>query len=200
MKLRRLSKDGLKRFESYLGLLKQNPSLEVPTHYLTDGVVSEPVSDCDVQPMQFGNRFEAGVYLAKLMDEAGIKAPEREIGMWAWLSLYYFDQVCPANASGKRKPGDVSRHIPSLSFRKFYRHLLLGPYFAVRQFRDDPTVAMAILVNPVDKPGEVAEQLSGSREFFSNRGVMALATKLYYDPATGKNKRGAGGSSTFLMV
>ena len=49
-----------------------------------------------------------------------------------------------------------------------------------------------MLSNPVCKPGEIAEQLASRKELVTNAAVVEVATRLYYDPATGSFKRGAG--------
>jgi hypothetical protein len=62
----------------------------------------------------------------------------------------------------------------------------------VRAHRSNPDRAIAMLCNPLWKPGEIAEQLASRKELVTNRGVAELATRLYYDPAKGSFKRGAG--------
>jgi hypothetical protein len=96
--------------------------------------------------------------------------------------------------SGERDPkDDEARLVPRLdNYQRFYRHLLLGPYLIVRAHRDRPERAIAMLCNPLWQPGEIAEQLASRKELVTNRGVAEAATKLYYEPAIGSFKRGAG--------
>jgi hypothetical protein len=49
-----------------------------------------------------------------------------------------------------------------------------------------------MLCSPLWKPGEIVEQLASRKELVTNRAVADVATKLYYDSATGSFKRGAG--------
>jgi hypothetical protein len=44
-------------------------------------------------------------------------------------------------------------------------------------------------------PGDVVEQLVARQELITNPVVVQVATSLYYDPATGTAKRGAGGKT-----
>ena len=55
-----------------------------------------------------------------------------------------------------------------------------------------PERAVAMLCNPLWKPGEIAEQLASRKELVTNHAVADVATRLYYDPTTGSFKRGAG--------
>ena len=142
---------------------------------------------------EFTNRLEAGRFLNELMDTANVQLPERDQGLWTWLTLFFFDEVCPADGNGRRNPKDEARLIPLLdNHQRFYRHLLVGPFLIVRAHRTQPERAVAMLCNPLWKPGEIAEQLASRKELVTNHAVADVATRLYYDPATGSFKRGAG--------
>jgi len=195
MNLRRFKKEGLEKFKDYHDRLRDTPTLNPPTELLEDRKHTEPVSqDSEVEQRHFDTRLEAGLYLNDLIERAQVRSPERDQGLWAWLTLFYFDEVCPRDAAGRRKVGETARLIPELdSHRKYYRHLLLGPFLIVRAHRDNPERAMALLCGRLDKPGDVAEQLCSRQELVTNRGVIELATRLYYDGETKQLKRGAGG-------
>lgn len=194
MNLRRFNEEGIKKFEEYHERLRQTPTLNPPTELLDDRRHTELVSkDAEVQQRHFDTRLEAGLYLNELIDRAQIRSPERDKGLWAWLTLFYFDEVCPPEATGTRRVKQAARLIPDLgSYKRFYRHLLLGPFLIVRAHRDNPERAMALLCGPLHKPGEVAEQLVSRQEIVTNPGVIELATRLYYDKEKKQLKRGAG--------
>jgi hypothetical protein len=117
---------------------------------------------------------------------------ERDAGLWGWLSLYYFDQVCPKDVNGHRKVRERARYIPAVSdFRKYYRHLLAGPYRVYRAHRLAPDNALVLLCGPLHRPGEIVEQLIARQEIVTNPNAVGLATKIYYDASTGSFRRGA---------
>ena len=194
MKLRCFNSDGMARFSNYRALLTLEPTLEPPLELLEDPALTELLpGDVDVPKRKFTNRLEAGCFLNELMDEAGIQLPERNQGLWTWLTLYFFDEVCPADGNGRRSPKDEARLIPLLdNHQRFYRHLLVGPFLIVRAHRAQPERAIAMLCNPLWKPGEIVEQLASRKELVTNGAVADVATKLYYDPNTKSFKRGAG--------
>jgi len=196
MKLRRFNPDGMAAFSNYRARLTLEPALEPPLEILEDPALTEPLpGDVEVESRKFANRLEAGRYLNELMDLAKIQLPERDQELWAWLTLFYFDEVCPTDGHSCRDPQDEARLVPVLdNYQRFYRHLLLGPYLIVRAHRDRPERAIAMLCNPLSKPGEIVEQLASRKELVTNRAVVELATQLYFDPATGSFKRGAGSS------
>jgi len=196
MRLRRLSSKGTSEFGAFLDSLSHTPSAAVPFGLL-GGV--ETAGDLEVQvevePKVFANRFVMATYLDSLLSDRGLKDLKRDVGLWSWLALFFFDQLCPANPEGHRKVGERARYIPAVDdYRKYYRHLLAGPYSVFRAHRDEPTRVLPVLTGPPSKPGEIAEQLASRQEIVTNKSIMALAATLYIDAKTQRPKRGAGGS------
>jgi hypothetical protein len=196
MKLRRFNSDGISGFATYRARLALESNLPPPLQMLEDPAFTEAIpAEIDVPKRNFATRLEAGRFLNELLEHAGIALPERDRGLWTWLTLFYFDEVCPADGNGNRDPQDEARLMPLLdNHQRFYRHLLLGPFLIVRAHRDNPERALAMLCNPLWKPGEIVEQLASRKELVTNRGVIELATRLYYDAAQKSFKRGAGSS------
>jgi hypothetical protein len=194
MKMRRFNSDGVGAFITYRNRLTTEPTLPPPIELLEDPAMTELIpGETEVPKQSFANRLEAGKFLNQLLEAGHIQLPERDRGLWAWLTLFYFDEVCPADGHGRRNPQDEARLIPILdNYQRFYRHLLLGPFLIVRAHRDQPERAIAMLCNPLWKPGEIVEQLASRKELVTNRGVIELATRLYYDPEKNSFKRGAG--------
>jgi len=196
MKLSRFNSDGVAALATYRTRLSLEANLPPPVQMLEDSALTEEISGAiDVPKRSFETRLEAGQFLNELLENSGITLPERDRGLWSWLTLFYFDNVCPADGNGNRDPQDEARLVPLLdNHQRFYRHLLLGPFLIVRAHRDCPERALAMLCNPVWKPGEIVEQLASRKELVTNRGVIELATRLYYDAGKKSFKRGAGSS------
>jgi hypothetical protein len=196
MKLRRFNPDGVAAFAAYRAQLALEPSLQPPLQLLEDPALTDQMpGDVELPVWAFKNRLEAGVFLNEIIDATGISLPERDQGLWTWLTLFYLDQVCPADGNGNRDPQNEARLIAQVdNFQRFYRHLLLGPFLIVRAHRDHPERAIAFLCKRLDEPGEIVEQLASRKELVTNRAVAEAATRLYYDPASGSFKRGAGSS------
>ncbi len=196
MSLRRLNVEGVRRFGEYLETLKTTPAEPPPVALLTDPATSEEASAVAIAPQTFGSRLAAGRYLHGLLENAGRANLARDKGLWAWLSLFFFDEVCPPDGRRHRKPGERARHIPdATNFQRYYRHLLAGPWRIVRAHRDDPSHALVALCQPLHTPGDLVEQLASRQELVTNRAFMSAATALYVDAATQQPKRGAGGKN-----
>ncbi len=187
MKVRRFNTDGIGAFVNYRARLSLEPTLPPPLEILEDPGLTELVAEkVDAPIRSFKNRMEAGLFLNELVDMLGLKLPERDQGLWSWLTLFYFDEVCPADSNGKRNALAEERLVPLVdNFQKFYRHLLLGPFCIVRAHRDRPERAIALLCSPLWKPGEIVAQLASRKELVTNRAVAEAATTLYYNPTTG---------------
>ena len=196
MNLRRLNDEGLRQFAEYLAALKTTPTLAPPVALLDDPATSEEAAPVAVWPMQFPNRLAAGRWLNELLESAALPDPAREKGVWAWLSLRLFDTVCPADGRGHRKPGELARHVPdAANFQRYYRHLLAGPWRIVRTHRDAPDRALAVLCQPLHKPGDIVEQFASRQELVTNRAFISAATKLYVDATTQQPRSGSGGKT-----
>jgi len=196
MKLRKLNADGIRAFSEYLNLLETEPTRSMPINILSDPRTSEAfVKSVDVEKRAFGSRFGAAKYLHEKLGHLGIADVDRDTGLWAWLALFYFDELCPADRGGARAPGERARYIPDASFQRYYRHLLASPYRIYRAHRDKPERALAVLCQPLDKPGDIVEQLASRQEIVTNRAVMEAATLMYIEPTSKKPRRGAGGKS-----
>jgi hypothetical protein len=196
MNLRRLNAQGMQLFAEYLESLKSTPILPPPLVLLSEDVTSEEASALEVDRQNFGSRLAAAQWLYETLEAAHIPNVARDAGLWAWLSLLHFDEVCPPDGRGYRKPGECARHIPDVSnFQRYYRHLLAGPWRIYRTHRDDPARAMVVLCQPLHTPGDLVEQLASRQELVTNRAFLAAATTLYVDPHTRLPKRGGGGKS-----
>lgn len=173
---------GVERFERYLTALRSDPLLTAPREILDDPEFATPIEGTtELTEMVFPSRMDAAKFLHALL--APISEPERNKGLWAWLSLFFFDSVCPADGNGNRKPGELPRHVPEVgNYQRYYRHLLLGPYLIHRFFSKNPDAALSLLWQPVHKPGDIVGQLAARQELVTNFGAIEAATRLYYDP------------------
>ena len=197
MKLRKLSPHGIKAFSDYLDLLQTEPARPIPIHLLNDPGSSESVVKLiEIERKAFGSRYAAAKYLHDRLAHSGIPELDRDPGLWSWLALFYFDELCPPDGRGNRSPGERARYIPDASFQRYYRHLLASPYRIFRAHRDKPERALAVLCQPLDRPGDIVEQLASRQEIVSNPAVMEMATKMYVEPLSKKPRRGAGGKSS----
>jgi hypothetical protein len=179
--VRRLTKAGTHRFAAYLQACREGEKAPPPFELLTDSLTSEPcpVSAPLSQPT-FTDRYHFGAWLLDTLSPFDNTALSRDAGIWSWIGLYFFNQTCPAQADGRRVPGEDARHIlPSTyNYRKYYRHLAREAWLSVRIGGE---TIKPLLQGRLDRRGDVLEQLSSRMELFGNPKVMATAVKLYID-------------------
>ncbi len=193
MNIRRLNQQGISRFTDFLDSITGLVPLPYPSDLLTDGTATEEISPhIKIEKRTFHSRLEAAEYLFNLFKDSDLGAIQSDRGLWAWVSLFYFEQLCPKNAKGRHKPGEKPRWVPESGVAwRYYRHLLAGPYLIYAAHKDHPERAMLVLCGPLHQPGDIVEQIASRLEVITNHGIMEAASSLYYDPSSGKPKRGA---------
>ena len=191
MNVRRLNDQGIERFTAFLDSLSGDAPMPYPSALLTDpdGTV-EIQPTIEVEQRAFGSRYAAAEYLYNVFKDSGLTNIERDPGLWAWLSLFYFEQLCPPNARGERKPGEGARWILNTSGRRYYRHLLAGPFLVFRQHADHPERTLALLCGPLHQMSDVYLEIADSPQLITNPAIIAAATFMYYDSEKGRLKRG----------
>lgn len=203
MKLCRLDSAGLESFRQCLSdareALVERAALDVALRTLAaSGVPCD--HDIPEDMPSVASRLELGEYLTMAMR----KAPPQvvaDLGTWTWLTLIYFDVVCPPDSGA---PGEDARYILSDDPQRYYRHLLYGPFSAVATHRKETHALAVLLGNPPDAPGEAWEQIA-SRHLIASSRILQVFAKLYYDTNSGARKTGAasktpGSIRRFAMV
>ncbi len=185
--LRCLNETGIERFRAYLQSLREGGTDPPPRDMLTDprtSLVFEP--DKTIEDREFPTRREAARYLNEVLGD--VPGVEENVGLWSWLSLFYFDQVCPPRNDGKRKPGRDYRHIPELGYLQGHRHLLGGPFLVYRLHGER---ARLLLASPLYRENHFHHQLASRQTLISCPAVVEAATLMYYDETRNRPKRGA---------
>ncbi|MBX3372904.1 MAG: hypothetical protein KF817_03655 [Phycisphaeraceae bacterium] len=198
IRVRRLNSTGMTRMAEFLFACSAAPDRPVdleaevwPILTGTDTTSDFPKVVLADRDRRFPRRYDLAAYLYDLIPALGLADPTRDQGLWAWLALLWFDQLAPISGRA-RKIGERARWLPDTG-RKYYRHLVLGPYLIYQTSSDRPERAMALLYNPPHTPGELVGQLAATQDVAQCRAAIGAVTALYYDAQLGKLKRGAGG-------
>lgn len=207
MELKRFNATGLAAFSAFIDSCTTDAPLPWPESALTDPAYSVPVEAAvPLDPSSFATRFELVEYLDQRFEAAEFRPSRTDRNLWAWIACFYFREICPATKSGAWQPGALPRWIPQSSdWRRYYRHLVAGPYFIYRAHRDEPKRALALLCQRPGRPGDLVEQLASRQQIVTNPAIMQTATNYFVDPSTGQqrrraNSKGAGGARRFVDV
>lgn len=137
-------------------------------------------------------RLELGVNLWPILGSNGpLSSFSTDPLLWNWIAAVLMDSVLgkPANLASI---GEQNRWIADVTSRYFYRHLFAGAFFTYKAHHENPARAMAVLCQPIDKPGEMVGQIMATEDL--GYSVAAeVATLLFFDTATGTIKKGVSG-------
>jgi hypothetical protein len=177
--MRALNSAGIAQFRGYLARLRDGVVEEPPYQLLVDvGFSVELPADVEVAAQRFSSRFVLGSYFCTVLERFRPEDLERNAGLWSWLSLFFFDQVCPRANDGSRRPGQDYRHIPDFGYRYRYRHLLYGPYQVYRRHRGH---AVSLLSGPAHIESTIYHEITSRQDLIANRGVIEATFELYMD-------------------
>lgn len=195
MNVRKLTDKGTDLFRDYLGRIRTGAKEAAPRSLLTDRESSSPMpGNAEVEDRDLRTRADAAEYLVKALAKIPQDQVDHNPALWNWLTLFFFDQICPTRADGTRKVAEEARYLlPPITdarhFQRYYRHVLAGSYRIRRQHGSSGKVFLCGDISVFD---DFNEQLASRMELISNRAVVEAADVLYFDPARQKAKRGAG--------
>lgn len=185
--VRRLTQTGIDQFRDYLKKLREGGTAEPDRSLLTDPKTSEPFDrPISMEDRPFPTRLELARYLTEVFD--GIEGLEEAVGLWSWVSLLYFDQVCPPGPDRRRSPGRGYRHILEPGYPYGHRHLLGGPFLVYRLHGER---ARLLLSTRIYQENHFHHQLASRQTLISNPTIMEAADRLYFDERNRGPKRGA---------
>lgn len=189
-KIRRLTNEGTRRFAEYLEQLRTNPSSPPPLEVLDDPVCSED-AECgaEVDERAFTSRYELGTHLVDALEECDQRRIGNDAGLWNWLALLYFGQICKS-IGGARKPSEDAHYILSSHFGKRPRHAIRTTYLLIRRYGGK----VKFMFSKLDERGELIEQIAATQYLWACEGVIDAASRLYQDDLKSTFKTGAGGS------
>lgn len=194
MKVRILNERGLAQFRDFLQLSREGQDPDYANLTVQPGFSTE--TGIEISAIPSLKKKEVAAFLYELLKPLGHhNAIESQTGLWAWLTLYWIDDLAPKKADGTREVKSNYRWIPeSDNPRNYYRHMLALPYRAYAAHPTNPEISAALLAGRVGIPGELSEQIASRQEIFANASLLGTASKLYVDLSTFELRPGAGSS------
>lgn len=188
-KLRAFNEQGIAEFRKFLKDRAINPAVPPPTSLLTrQDLIDSNGFNIEIEDKNFSNRLEMTEYLHPIL--SSVRGIEQISGVWAWLALFYFNQICPPGKKSLRE----YRYIPEYDEQlRYYRHLVLAPYLI---YAKHGTMGRIFLCNPPHKSGDVVEQFISNQKIFSSPALIEVLDRLYYSPTKQHYRRGAQGKTT----
>jgi hypothetical protein len=192
MEIRRLTDQGIEKFRKYLDELRQGSAAVPPDNMLRDPDFSAPFKwQAEIEQRTFDTRLKLAHYLAGVLNEVENDGLENNVGLWSWLSLLYFDQVCPLEENGLRKPGRDYRHILEPGYPNGHRHLLAGAWLVYSVYGLGDRLSRLLLWTPLHLESKFHHELAVRQTLITNKGILEAADKMYFKELEGKPKKGA---------
>ena len=125
MKLRRFNSDGIHEFREFLEKCRSHPDTEVPVGLLEHSLFTEIVTpEIQIVAEPFELKGDAARYLTLVLRPLESDDVVKDTGLWTWLTLLFFDSVCPVQDGTKAVKNDYHYIFEPNNVRHFYRHLL----------------------------------------------------------------------------
>lgn len=189
--IRVLTDRGMELFRNYILELKDTPQNPPPINRLSQKPWSSEFSThIEVENLSATTRMQLGKYLVELFQVKGVD--RRDIlnnpGMWSWLALLWFDNLCPVQSDGARKVLETPHYICSSHYTDYYRHLVAASWDIYYLHRE---ISRLFLWTPLYIHNDFIEQLASRQSIITNKALIEAFDHLYWDSKSGRPKSGA---------
>jgi len=193
MKLHILTEEGLTEFRYYLNGLRTGEIADLDRDNLfTENLSIQFEKEIEMFDLKVNSKKEFIIELIEMLKDINLKENYYNVELWSWISVYYFDIVCP-KINDLRKPGADDRHILNPdNWQRYYRHLIAAP---IRLYLELRELAIGYLDGSPNTHGEFFEQLASSQELATSPSVIEAANILFWDNEKKEFKRGSRGKN-----
>jgi len=192
MKLRRFNSDGIHEFREFLNKCRSHPDAEVPVELLEHRQFTEIVApEIQIVTQQFELKGDAARYLTPVLKPLLAAEVEKDAGLWTWLTLLFFDSVCPVDDDGRNVKNYYTYVFEPNDTRYFYRHLL---YNSWRVLYLAPRFNRLLLKSRLDTFDGFTDQVMKRLYLTRIPCIFEVLDRLYWDAAGHGPRRGIVGS------
>ena len=202
MQVREFNKEGIEAFRRFLEECRvSEKNGEISTRQelkperlklLQDEKLSSKVQPvCEVADVSFTTKGEAAASLQKMLKKIPESELVKNVGLWSWLSLRYFDLI--RSEGGKvRSINNDYYYILDINSRFYfhYRHLLFVSWTILNIA---PEHNRLMLSTPVSTLGGVTIEIMKRQHLRRIPYIFELLDKLYWDESRGQARKGTTG-------
>lgn len=191
MILRQFRAEGIQAFREFLAACREKPTLPLPTELLEDDRLTQVIEpQVEIEPRRLVQKADAAMYLAPLL----AKLPDPEVaenaGLWTWLTLFFFDGVCPARNGRRNVRNDYHYVFDPKNSRHYYRHLL---FISWRVLKVAPVHHRLFLTSSISTLDKVTTEVMKRLYITRIRCIFEVLDRLYWNDARGKARAGVVG-------
>jgi hypothetical protein len=197
LQLRRFNALGLSEIDRIIGLDAGDAGSTLTALLSRDDLTEVITPEANVVPRNFNNRWECAKFFHELIESnrASIRRdPETDRGLWTWLAFAWYQYLKkPNSVNGTSWPRE--RWILSMSYSRYYKHLLAGPWIVYRKYSENPEFCKVLLLPEITTPGhDISEHFLCKYELVNSPGFVAVAAELYMRADGQGYKRGVQGN------
>ena len=179
MLVRQFGQPGIEAFRAFLASCREDPETAIPNDLLYDDALSSAVRPpLTVEPRNFNERADAAEYLGEVLSPLPEYDVANNAGLWSWLTLFYFDEVCPVRDGKRRVKNDYYYIFDPKNSRHVYRHLL---FIAWRVRCIAPDHNRLFLRTPVSSLDKVTTEVMKRLYLTRIPCIFEVLDRLYWD-------------------
>jgi hypothetical protein len=188
MIVRQFNEQGIESFRALLARCRMNPTQAVPRALLEkDSTTKRLPYQVTIKSRSFHNRREAADFLVGLLKDLPDQEISENAGLWTWLTLFFFDEVCPMRAGRRVVRNDYSYIFEPKNRLHYYRHLLFLPWRILKLAPKHNRLFLSGSLAVLDKmTEEVIKRLYLTRIPC----MFEVLDRLYWDERRGKARAG----------
>lgn len=188
--LRELTEQGRSVFVDYLQRIRQGLSEQPSVSELSREPFSIeflPAVQID-ESLVFSTRYKMGQYLNTVLEGIDRNNLFSHHGIWEYLTVIWFNQLCPCNNEGLRSVRENAKYLVSPDRTDYYRHLVLCAWDI---YSLHGIYSRLFLDCPLPVHNDWVEQLASRQEIITNRALIETIDRLYWDDSRQRPKTGA---------
>jgi len=188
--LRTLTKEGIRKFEEYIGNMRSDP------HAVYPNLNIDPYSSQFQQHVEFdenkkfATRMEMANYLHECFNDAGIERKNvigvGTEGLWTWLAYVWFKQITDQGKKVLR----TERYLCSSNWNRYYVHLIAGAYYLFSSALGGHESRL-FLCSPPYTLNDFNDHMACYQYIVGYPNIVDVAHCLYWDNGSNSPKKGA---------
>lgn len=192
MIVRQFNDAGTTMFRDFLASARKDPGHPVPHELLEDGALTRVAHPQTlVESVHLVTKADAATYLAGVLKSIPEQDVVENAGLWTWLTLFFFDEVCPERAGRRTVKNDYHYVFEPKNARHFYRHLL---FISWRVQCVAPRHNRLLLSSPLATLDKVTTEVMKRLYMTRIPCMFEVLDRLYWDEKRGKARIGIVGT------
>lgn len=188
MILREFNEAGIQAFKQFLSRRREIPETPIPSGLLEDSNLTAVVSpECEIAYRHFTRRRDAADHVSSALASLPQPLVAASSGIWTWLSLFFFDELCPPKDGKREVKNDYHYVFEPRNSRHFYRHLL---FIAWQAKRLAPTHNRLLLDVPFGRLDQVTVEIMKRLYLTRIPCIFEVLDRLYWDDERGRARAG----------